>query len=280
MPAYTNMAWPEDPYGTGQLWRREPPLLAAFAVLWSAGVPAAYAVAYLRLHRTQAVDLSSGVGFGFRAVVAATGEEMQELVRLFDLDALRARRLAKVVAGYCLARDLHQMTVLAAGEAGRGIRGLADAWDAPGEDRPGLAQVLELGRQGGDGQDLVAVSDSAGVGVATVARAFEPRSKVEAVAAGARRRSGSDAPLPDDPEGRERDGAWCAEWLAACSVERALVCAVTAGRRLDRHTWDGALDIGAAMAANAWDCFASQDLDRSDDGSRGDRVRDVTRGTR
>lgn len=279
MPAFTNMAWPEDPYGTGQLWRREPPLLAAFSVLWpttGTTVPAAYAVAYLRLHRTQPVDLSEGVGFGFRAVVAATSGEVPELVRLIDLDALRARRLAKVVAGYCLAGDLQRIGSLAAGDAGRGVRGLADAWAAPGESRPGLTQVFDLG--GRDGYlDLAAVAADAGILAGSVARAFEPQPVIGVMASGA---AGQAASENLGASGAEEDRERCAQWLAACATERALVCAVTAGRMLGRHTWDQALDIGAAMAANAWDCYSLLNLDRLGVGGGSGRADGVSGGAR
>lgn len=279
MPAFTNMAWPEDPYGTGQLWRREPPLLAAFSVLWpatGATVPAAYAVAYLRLHRTQPVDLSEGVSFGFRAVVAATGGEVPELVRLIDLDALRARRLAKVVAGCCLAGDLRRVGGCAAGDVGRGLRGLADAWDASDEVHRGLAQVFDLGGREGY-PDLAAAAAGAGVLGASVVRAFEPQSRIGAMASGAAGQAASGEP---GTEGAKEDRERCAQWLAACATERALVCAVAAGRMLGRHTWDKTLDIGAAMAANAWDCYALLDLDRPGVSGAGGRAGGVSGGAR
>jgi hypothetical protein len=55
MTVFTNMAWPDDPYGTGQLWRSEPLLLAGFGMCWAGGrgrvvSPASYAMVYLRLH--------------------------------------------------------------------------------------------------------------------------------------------------------------------------------------------------------------------------------------
>lgn len=102
MHTFTNMAWPDDPYGTGQLWRQEPQLLAGFAITGTAAdqAPRAYAVTYLRLHRTKAVELTAGVSFGFRAAATVAGDDMGELAGLLDLDALRARRLAKVVAGF------------------------------------------------------------------------------------------------------------------------------------------------------------------------------------
>lgn len=108
------MAWPEDPYGTGQLWRAEPPLLASFAACCvdddERAVPVSYAAVYLRLHRTTPVDATAGFAFGFRAVSATSEDDLSELVRLFDLDVMRARRLAKVVAGYRLADDVNRST--------------------------------------------------------------------------------------------------------------------------------------------------------------------------
>lgn len=106
----TNMAWPDDPYGTGQLWRKEPWLLAAFAIGCRVQErrphPISYAVTYLRLHRSQAIDLTPGFSFGFRVVTTSTDGERGRILDFFDLDALRARRLAKIVTGWCLADRL------------------------------------------------------------------------------------------------------------------------------------------------------------------------------
>ena len=60
MRAYTNLTWPDDPYRTGQqLYRRPVSRLAAFAARpgrrGRPPVPAAAAIVYLPLHRTQAV---------------------------------------------------------------------------------------------------------------------------------------------------------------------------------------------------------------------------------
>jgi len=261
MPAYTNMAWPEDPYGTGQLWRREPPLLASFAVRWAAGdagaaAPVSYAVAYLRMHRTQAVDLTSGVSFGFRAVTAAAGDGARELVRLFDLDAMRARRLAKVVAGCGLAHDLQAMQAFAAGDVGRGIRGLAAAWASPDVGGPGLARAFDiLGEHEHIDDELAGAAAHAGIDLPTVTLAFEPQRVTDAMGSVARG-------LADrDPATQERDAVRAVEWLAACSTEAALIGALTGGHMLGHHTWQGSLNISVAMAANAWDCYASLDLD-------------------
>jgi hypothetical protein len=280
MPAYTNMAWPEDPYGTGQLWRQEPLLLAGFAVCWARdaeqAVPASYAVVYLRLHRTRPVDLTDGVSFGFRAVVVATEDDARELVCLLDLDALRARRLAKVVAGCSLGRDLRDIGALASGDAGRGIRGLGTAWDDPDGGGPGLARVFDIASEDvRPGSGLAAAAASAGIDPSTVTTAFESQCMIDQAAGLARRPPARGSSVP-----QEQDMVRSAQWLAACSTERALICAIAAGRILGRHVWEGSLDIGAAMAENTWDCYPSLDFDQLPGSSCHDPVSRVTGGTR
>jgi len=281
MPAYTNMAWPEDPYGTGQLWRQEPSLLAGFAVCWAAGaepaIPVSYAVVYLRLHRTRPVELTGGVSFGFRAVMAITEGDVPELVRLLDLDALRARRLAKVVAGCRLGRDLRDLGVFASGDAGRGIGGLGAAWDDPEGGNPGLARVLDIaGEDVQPGCDMAAAAAGAGIDSSTVTIAFELQRTIDETAGMARQPPAGDSLATQAEGGMVRS----ARWLAACSTERALICAVTAGRMLGRHVWEGSLDIGAVMAANTWDCYPSLDFAQRSAGGPQDLVSRVTGGTR
>jgi hypothetical protein len=260
MPSYTNMAWPDDPYGTGQLWRKEPPLLAGFAVRWTDNgakvVPVSYSVVYLRLHRTLEVDLTLGVNFGFRAATAVTEDETEELVRLLDLDAMRARRLAKIVAGYRLAEDLRRIEALADDEVGRGIRSLASAVEAPFPQNPGFARAFDIKNdQVGCGGDLAAASVTVGVAIATARRAFESQQTIDAVVGNVHGLAVAGSRMTSESEINRS-----LEWLAACATERALICALTAGRSLGRYTWEDTLDISAAMAANAWDCFSSQDF--------------------
>jgi len=281
MPSYTNMAWPEDPYGTGQLWRQEPSLLAGFAVRWAAdaepATPASYAVVYLRVHRTRPVGLTGGVSFGFRAVAAATEGDVPELVRLLDLDALRARRLAKIVTGCRLGRDLHDMGAFVTGDAGRGLLGLAAAWDDPEGGNPGLARVLDIASEDVQpGSGLAAAAASAGIDPSTMTTAFEPQRTIGQAAGMARRPPAGDSLATQAEGGMVRS----AQWLAAGSTERALICAVTAGRMLGRHVWEGSLDIGAVMAANAWDCYPLLDFDQRSAGGPQDLVSRVTGGTR
>jgi hypothetical protein len=234
MRADTNMAWPDDPYGTGQLWRKEPWLLAGFAIRFLTQeqrmYPVSYAVAYLRLHRTQAIDLTSGVSFGFRAVTIDTHAELGHLLQLFDLDAMRARRLAKIVAGWRLADDLAAMHAQAGREAVRGIKGLAESWVDRRHVHSAFAQMCDVAYD-----KAVPVGD-----VATAAT----QSHIDI--SGVREACESPSCLDMSP------GAW--------STTRALIYGLMAGRTLNRFSWQGSLNVGAAIESNAGDSFTAQDF--------------------
>jgi len=230
----TNMAWPDDPYGTGQLWRKEPWLLAAFAIRFLAQdqspYPFCYSVAYLRLHRTQVIDLTSGVSFGFRTVTVETRAELDQLLGLFDLDAMRARRLAKIVAGWHLADDLALIHAHAGGEVGRGVRSLAESWIDRKQGEPALARMCDVA------YDLaVPVGDVA-------AAAAKSQIDISAV----RGACESSGPLDMAP--------------AAWSTTRALIFGLIAGRTLNRFSWHGAFNVCTALDENAGDCFAAEDF--------------------
>lgn len=94
--------------------------------------------------------------------------------------------------------------------------------------------------------------DSIGVDCRTVTIAFVPERVIGGITSEVRTRATCKGASAD------RDVSQSAEWLAAWSTERALVCALIAGRLLDSYTWDGLLDVAEAMAANAWDCYPSQ----------------------
>lgn len=232
----TNMAWPDDPYGTGQLWRKEPWLLAGFAIGFlpqdQRADQVSYAVAYLRLNRTQATDLTSGVSFGFRTVTIDTHADLGHLLQLFDLDAMRARRLAKIVAGWRLADDLAVMHAHAGGEAVRGMRGLAESWVDRKHANSALAQMCDVAYdQALPAEDLATAATRNDIDISAIRGACEPPS--------------------------------CQDMsTAAWSTTRALMYGLIAGRTLNRFSWQGDLNVGAAIEANAGDCFTTQDFGR------------------
>jgi len=150
------------------------------------GVPVSYAVTYLRVHRGRPEDLSSGVSFGFRAVTAAGEDEAAELVRCVDLDLLRARRMARVLAGFGLASDLPEIASWTAAGAGRGIRALVAAGQPGGDADPRLARVLDVARvYGAAGGDLAGAAVRAGVTPWTVGTGFAPQPVVAVMATAA-----------------------------------------------------------------------------------------------
>ena len=127
MQIYTNMAWPDDPYRTGQqLYPRPAPLLAAFTVESSRtrGSPmtTSAAIVYLPLHRTRPVTVTGQtLTFGFRAA-SITGEaEAGALAGLADLDLIQARRHAAILTGCMLPSELTGLQM----PAGVILRGLA-----------------------------------------------------------------------------------------------------------------------------------------------------------
>ncbi len=127
MQAYTNMAWPDDPYRTGQqLYPRPAPRLAAFATGPSParGRQAARsaAIVYLPLHRTRALTVTGQtLTFGFRAASITSEAEAGGLAAVADLDLIQARRHAAILTGCMLPSELTGLQM----PAGVILRGLA-----------------------------------------------------------------------------------------------------------------------------------------------------------
>ncbi|WP_067475247.1 hypothetical protein [Actinomadura hibisca] len=228
MAAYTNMSWPDDPYGTGQLWRKEPQLAAAFDVQLvhaeSSLVALGYAVVYLPLHRTKSVVPTAVSRFGFRAISAADRAEIDELLKCFELDVSRARRLAKVVIGYRLEDALRAIENMVPNAAEhRGITALADAWPS-GRNPSGMAELCEITAVEPCGTDLAETAARFGIGMTPPPSTISP----------------------------------AAEAIGSHTTQRSLVSGLIGLRHLGRYRWESELDAGAHLAANAADCFPSQ----------------------
>jgi hypothetical protein len=225
MRTWTNLAWPDDPYRTGQqLYRRPPPRLAAFttwlALVGGQPVSATAATVYLPLHRTRPVTVTGQtLTFGFRAASASDTAEVPGVAAVANLDLMQARRHAAILAGYHLAEDLaalrqaHGMTVR------RGLAAVAGDWAgrSPAADRAALFDC---------GLDL---PGSLPLGQACQQAGISPMGT-----------------------GTAGDEDWHPVTLA---VERALAIALLCARHQGRYEWAGTLDTRAVMAASAWDCL-------------------------
>ena len=227
MHVYTNMAWPDDPYRTGQqLYPRPAPRLASFAT----GPPPARgrhaarsaAIVYLPLHRTRTLTVTGQtLTFGFRAA-SITGEaNAGALTALANLDLLQARRHAAVLTGCMLGGELADLQVTAE-ETLRGLAAVQAEWSSRHTSVRGKAGMFDCPA------DLP--------GHPSLDEACQ-----QAHLAG---RSGHQAAILDEAV------------TAAMVVERALVMALICARHLGRYNWDGTLDIQEIMTASTWDCLS------------------------
>lgn len=227
MRTYSNLAWPEDPYRTGQqLYRRPAPRLAAFCLIRDGhsgpGCRAA-AIAYLPLHRTRTLAVTGQtVAFGFRAVSISSTSEVAALAVFAGLDLLQARRHAAVLAGHRLADHLAALRLPTDDLVPHGIAALEGEWAQRHAPVSGKAVMLDCGL------DLP--------GDLSLARACQQASI-----------SSSAAVEPVLPV--------TGELAAATAVHYALAIALVAVRYLGRYTWEGILRTDEIMAAGAWDCF-------------------------
>jgi len=231
MEIFTNMAWPGDPYRTGQqLYPRPAPRLAAFTTESSRarGSPTATsaAIVYLLLHRTRPVTVTGPtLAFGFRAA-SITGEaEARALAGLADLDLSQARRHAAILTGAMLPRALAELQLLA-GITLRGLSAVQAEWAGRHAPARGRAAMFDCP---GDLPGQPFLEDACQQARLTTRPGCLP------------------AGLDDTA---------AAEMLAALMVERALIMALVCARHLGRYSWDGILDTADVMAASTWDCLS------------------------
>lgn len=225
MRTWTNLAWPGDPYRTGQqLYRKPAPRLAAFTtwptVAHGQAVPATAAVVYLPLHRRDAVTVTGEtLTFGFRAASASDRAQVPGVAAVADLDLMQARRHAAVLTGYRLAEDLAGLQQADGTAIQRGLAAVAADW-AGRTAAAGRAALFDCALDLPGGLPLGQACRQAGISTAE-----------DAIA---------------------RDEGW---HPVAQAVERALAIALLCARHHGRYEWTGTLDTRTVMAACAWDCL-------------------------
>jgi hypothetical protein len=225
MQTWTNLAWPDDPYRTGQqLYRKPGGRLAAFttwpAVIGGQQIPATTAIVYLPLHRTRPVTVTGQtLAFGFRAASAAGPAEVPGMAAVADLDLMQARRHAVVLAGCHLDKDLAALLQADGVTECRGLAAVAGDWGDRGL-APGRAALFDCDLDLPGGLPLGRACQQAGISPMTTAGA-----------------------------GHE---SW---YQATLAVERALAIALLCARHQGRYEWDGILDTKTVMTASAWDCL-------------------------
>ena len=226
MRTYTNMAWPDDPYRTGQqLYPRPAPRLASFATrpppAHGAQAARSAAIVYLPLHRTRTLAVTGPtLTFGFRAA-SITGEaEAGALAALADLDLIQARRHAAILTGCMLGGELTGLQ-MAAGVTLRGLAAVQAEWSSRRTSARGQAAVFDCPS---DLPGQPSLDDACEQAHLATGNGYET--------------VGSDETM-----------------TAAIMVERALVMALICARHLGRYTWEGRLNIEDIMTASTWDCL-------------------------
>ena len=222
---YSNLDWPEAPFGAAQRpFGRRSALLAAFAHEWlpdpsgEAGLAAA-AVVYLRLRRDGKATLISDetLSFGFRVTVLETPADLLPVVRIVDQAISRARRHATVVAGHGLEDELTRLLTMG-GTKLRGIEGLHHEWASRGEKHSGLAQLVDTATEARQSPCVVHVPN--------VGQDAAPTSVFA-----------TDSLTP----------------VTASVLTRCLAIGLTAATHLDRYRWTGLFHVGSAIQRAGWD---------------------------
>lgn len=227
MREYTNLQWPETPFGAEQRpFGRHWDMLTACTVEWTGHVaddafPVASAAVYLRVRKHGAAHLITDdtLSIGFRTVVIDELAEVPDLLRLTDRELTGARRLAVILAGHRLGPDATRINALSAVPL-RGATEVLSAWADRTVKQRGLADMVDT--------------------------AFE------ASATGAE----LDIQLEPVPE-RVPDCPGCATEVARRALARCLAVGLTAAVHTERYVWEGTFRVADAIDRAAWDVLAS-----------------------
>jgi hypothetical protein len=232
---FTNLQWPEAPFGGEQRpFGKRAGTVAAFAVDLADRpdadpLPVGAATVYLRVRKHgSALDIGPDtLSIGFRATVIDYAADVLDLLALVDRALTRARRHAVIVAGHRFEGDLSRMTLLSSVPM-RGAAGVLAAWADRGNRERGVALMVDT--------------------------------DVEACAVGAALDMSLDplpAPVPDS-------SACCAS-VARAVLARCLAVGLAAAVYAGRYQWEGAFPIGADIDRAAWDVLSDAGSETADD---------------
>lgn len=167
---YTNLGWPEAPFGADQRpFGKRWDMLAAFAVGWthdgSRPVPASVATVYLRIRRRgpSTCVREDTLPIGFRVTMVDDEHEVPGLVNLLDRALTRARRHAAILAGHCLGDQLARFVTPSPAPL-RGATGVREAWADRSTRERGVALMVDTSAEASD------TASSLGLEVGAMAR--------------------------------------------------------------------------------------------------------------
>ena len=223
MHDFTNLAWPEAPFGADQRpFGKRCAILAALAFDWAPAsdgepVPAAVATVYLRIRRdgTTLEVTDETLAIGFRVTTIESLAEVQALLQLTDRAVTRARRHAAVLAGHRFEDELAQLAALSS-DSLRGIAGVRSEWPGRSAKVGGIAQMVDTGFEAADAPGALHI------------------------------------PLLGDA-GEGGDASQNAMAPVHSTLTRCLAVGMAAAAHLARYRWDGTFRTGHAIERAGWD---------------------------
>lgn len=249
MREYTNLGWPDTPFGADKRpFPRKVHLIAATAVQWAANgrrlVPAAAALVYLpvRPHHSLLL-LPETLHIGYRVAVAGDPAEAVGLVTLIDGHLVQGRRHATVLAVHDWKEDADELGTWAAGET-PGITAVAAALASREPAERGTAQVTDTSRDiAAPTATLPEACDRHGLDITLgdggLLSLAEARAAYQEVTAG--------------PGEAVRDSA--AQALGLSVLCQGLVTALLAAEAAGRCTWTPPFPVDQVLGNVAWDAF-------------------------
>jgi hypothetical protein len=250
---YTNLVWPDTPFGADKRpWPRKVHLIAATAVQWAADgehlVPAATALVYLPVRRAGTRPLlPETLHFGYRVTVIDDPRESPDVVALIDGHLVQGRRHAAVLAVHRWDEDADMLRRWAA-VGTPGITATEAAWADRVAVERGTARLVETSRDIGHASPLLpAACQGHGLGITHGDGGLLSLAEIQA--AFQQVRAAPDAGLDQG----DRDRAVQALGLSALC--QGLVTALLAGEATGRCTWSPHLPVYQVLANAAWDAF-------------------------
>jgi hypothetical protein len=230
MRDYTNLNWPDGPFGAEfRPFGRPSKLLTAVAIGWTStgayravSVPVAACSVYLRIRAAQTLDVSGDtLAVGFRVTVVEAQEDTEDQLGVVDRCLIGARRHAAILAGQYLERDLDRLDQVANRRL-PGVIGVREAWAARSVKGRGLATMIDTGL------DLTGQSLPL------------------------------DAPLDLPQVMTIPETAADASRVAQHALQCCLAIGLTAAAHAGRMTWTHTFPVVAAVSTTAWDVFAAR----------------------
>lgn len=229
MRSTTNLAWPTEPFGTGQRpFGKDQPMLAALAIEWQGYVlrPVWGCAVYLTVRSTRTLTLDGfSPSFGYEVLTLEPGDEPAMLVERMDELLVASRRQAKFLAGHHLAPDLDRLAGFATTRRFPGVDGVRQLWSNRAEKGRGMAKMVDT------------------------AHDFDPPGPVALTAAcGRANLTATVLADPDSAPGRSDPAV-----LVRQALTRTLAVGLIAARSTGRYDWSSPVDVDELVTAAAWD---------------------------